>query len=168
MKTDIQIAQEATMLPIKDVAASIGIKEDDLELYGKYKAKISDELINRTKKNPDGKLILVTAINPTPAGEGKTTTSVGLGEAFGRLGKKALIALREPSLGPCFGIKGGAAGGGYAQVVPMEDLNLHLQEIFMQLHLRTICLRHFLTTISSRATSLVSTRARLYGRDVWI
>ena len=125
MKTDIQIAQEATMLPIKDVAASIGIKEDDLELYGKYKAKISDELINRTKKNPDGKLILVTAINPTPAGEGKTTTSVGLGGAFGRLGKKALIALREPSLGPCFGIKGGAAGGGYAQVVPMEDLNLH-------------------------------------------
>ena len=125
MKTDIQIAQEATMLPIKDVAASIGIKEDDLELYGKYKAKISDELINRTKINPDGKLILVTAINPTPAGEGKTTTSVGLGEAFGRLGKKALIALREPSLGPCFGIKGGAAGGGYAQVVPMEDLNLH-------------------------------------------
>ena len=125
MKTDIQIAQEATMLPIKDVAASIGIKEDDLELYGKYKAKITDELINRTKKNPDGKLILVTAINPTPAGEGKTTTSVGLGEAFGRLGKKALIALREPSLGPCFGIKGGAAGGGYAQVVPMEDLNLH-------------------------------------------
>ena len=120
MKTDIQIAQEATMLPIKDVAASIGIEED-----GKYKAKISDELINRTKKNPDGKLILVTAINPTPAGEGKTTTSVGLGEAFGRLGKKALIALREPSLGPCFGIKGGAAGGGYAQVVPMEDLNLH-------------------------------------------
>ncbi len=125
MKTDIQIAQEATMLPIKDVAATIGIKEDDLELYGKYKAKISDELINRTKKNPDGKLILVTAINPTPAGEGKTTTSVGLGEAFGHLGKKALIALREPSLGPCFGIKGGAAGGGYAQVVPMEDLNLH-------------------------------------------
>lgn len=125
MKTDIQIAQEATMLPIKDVAAAIGIKEDDLELYGKYKAKISDELINRAKKNPDGKLILVTAINPTPAGEGKTTTSVGLGEAFGRLGKKALIALREPSLGPCFGIKGGAAGGGYAQVVPMEDLNLH-------------------------------------------
>jgi formate--tetrahydrofolate ligase len=125
MKTDIQIAQEAIMLPIKDVAASIGIEEDDLELYGKYKAKISDELINRTKKNPDGKLILVTAINPTPAGEGKTTTSVGLGEAFGRLGKKALIALREPSLGPCFGIKGGAAGGGYAQVVPMEDLNLH-------------------------------------------
>ena len=125
MKTDIQIAQETKMLPIKEVAASIGIKEDDLELYGKYKAKISDDLINESKNNKDGKLILVTAINPTPAGEGKTTTSVGLGEAFGRLGKKALIALREPSLGPCFGIKGGAAGGGYAQVVPMEDINLH-------------------------------------------
>ena len=125
MKTDIQIAQEATMLPIKEVAASIGIEEDDLELYGKYKAKISDSLINRSKNNPDGKLILVTAINPTPAGEGKTTTSVGLGQAFLKLGKKAIIALREPSLGPCFGIKGGAAGGGYAQVVPMEDLNLH-------------------------------------------
>lgn len=125
MKSDIQIAQEATMLPIKEVAASIGIEEDDLELYGKYKAKISDELIEKSKNNPDGKLILVTAINPTPAGEGKTTTSVGLGQTFGKLGKKALIALREPSLGPCFGIKGGAAGGGYAQVVPMEDLNLH-------------------------------------------
>ena len=125
MKTDIQIAQEAKMIPIKEVAASIGIQEDDLELYGKYKAKISDELIERSKSNPDGKLILVTAINPTPAGEGKTTTSVGLGQAFGKLGKKALIALREPSLGPCFGIKGGAAGGGYAQLVPMEDLNLH-------------------------------------------
>lgn len=125
MKSDIQIAQEAEMLPIRDVAATIGIEEDDLELYGKYKAKLSDELIDRVQDRPDGKLILVTAINPTPAGEGKTTTSVGLGQAFGKLGKKALIALREPSLGPCFGIKGGAAGGGYAQVVPMEDLNLH-------------------------------------------
>ena len=125
MKTDIQIAQEAKLQPIKEVAASIGIMEDDLELYGKYKAKLSDELMERTKSNPNGKLILVTAINPTPAGEGKTTTSVGLGQAFGKLGKKALIALREPSLGPCFGVKGGAAGGGYAQVVPMEDLNLH-------------------------------------------
>ncbi len=125
MKTDIQIAQEAKMLPIKDVAATIGIMEDDLEFYGKYKAKLSDELIDRIKNNPDGKLILVTAINPTPAGEGKTTTSVGLGQAFAKLGKKAIIALREPSLGPCFGIKGGAAGGGYAQVVPMEELNLH-------------------------------------------
>ena len=125
MKSDIQIAQEATMQPIKEVAASIGITEDDIELYGKYKAKISDELIERSKNNPDGKLILVTAINPTPAGEGKTTITVGLGQAFGKLGKKAIIALCEPSLGPCFGIKGGAAGGGYSQVVPMEDLNLH-------------------------------------------
>ena len=125
MKTDIQIAQEAVMKPIKEVAASIGIQEDDLELYGKYKAKLSDELWEAVKDRPDGKLVLVTAINPTPAGEGKTTTSVGLGQAMAKLNKKALIALREPSLGPCFGIKGGAAGGGYAQVVPMEDLNLH-------------------------------------------
>ena len=125
MKTDIEIAQEAVLQPITEVAAKLDIEAEELELYGKYKAKISDEYINRISGNPDGKLILVTAINPTPAGEGKTTTSVGLGEAFGRLGKKAVIALREPSLGPCFGIKGGAAGGGYAQVVPMEDLNLH-------------------------------------------
>ena len=125
MKTDIEIAQEAKMLHIREVAEKLGITEDELELYGKYKAKLSDELIERVKDEPDGKLILVTAINPTPAGEGKTTISVGLGEAFGQLGKKAVIALREPSLGPCFGIKGGAAGGGYAQVVPMEDLNLH-------------------------------------------
>ena len=125
MKTDIQIAQEAEMSHISDVAASIGIEEDDLELYGKYKAKLSDDLYDKIKDNPDGKLVLVTAINPTPAGEGKTTTTVGLGEAFARMNKKAIIALREPSLGPCFGIKGGAAGGGYAQVVPMEDLNLH-------------------------------------------
>lgn len=125
MKTDIEIAQEAVMEPIVRVAEKLGIKEDDLELYGKYKAKISDEFIDSIQERPNGKLVLVTAINPTPAGEGKTTTSVGLGEAFGKLGKKAVIALREPSLGPCFGIKGGAAGGGYAQVVPMEDLNLH-------------------------------------------
>ncbi|MFG6327591.1 MAG: formate--tetrahydrofolate ligase [Lachnospiraceae bacterium] len=125
MKTDIQIAQEAKLLPIKEIAQEIGMTEDDLELYGKYKAKISDDFYEKIKDNKDGKLILVTAINPTPAGEGKTTTSVGLGQAFGKLNKKAIIALREPSLGPCFGIKGGAAGGGYAQVVPMEDLNLH-------------------------------------------
>ena len=125
MKTDIEIAQEAALENITDVAARIGIGPDDLELYGRYKAKISDEYIESIQNRPDGKLILVTAINPTPAGEGKTTTSVGLGQAFGKLGKKAVIALREPSLGPCFGIKGGAAGGGYAQVVPMEDLNLH-------------------------------------------
>ena len=125
MKSDIEIAQEARLEPITSVAAGLGIDMDDLELYGKYKAKISDEYMNRISQNPDGKLILVTAINPTPAGEGKTTTSVGLGQAFGKLGKKAIIALREPSLGPCFGIKGGAAGGGYAQVVPMDELNLH-------------------------------------------
>ena len=125
MKSDIQIAQEATMKPITEVAESLGITFDELELYGKYKAKISDEYLNRIKDRPNGKLVLVTAINPTPAGEGKTTTTVGLGQAFAKLNKNAIIALREPSLGPCFGIKGGAAGGGYAQVVPMEDLNLH-------------------------------------------
>lgn len=125
MKTDIQIAQEATMEPIKHVAASIGVGEDDLEFYGKYKAKLSAELWDKIKDRPNGKLVLVTAINPTPAGEGKTTVTVGLGQAMAKIGQKAMIALREPSLGPCFGIKGGAAGGGYAQVVPMEDLNLH-------------------------------------------
>lgn len=125
MKSDIEIAQEAQLYPITEVAQLLGITIDDLELYGKYKAKISDTYLKKIKNNKNGKLILVTAINPTPAGEGKTTTSVGLGQAFGKLGKKAVIALREPSLGPCFGIKGGAAGGGMAQVVPMEDLNLH-------------------------------------------
>ena len=125
VKSDIEIAQEAKMLHIRDVAGSIGIQEDDLEFYGKYKAKLTEEYLKKAESNKKGKLILVTAINPTPAGEGKTTTSVGLGDALNRLGYKTVIALREPSLGPCFGIKGGAAGGGYAQVVPMEDLNLH-------------------------------------------
>ena len=125
MKTDIEIAQEAQMKPIGQVAESIGISQDELEFYGKYKAKLSDELWDRIKGNENGKLVLVTAINPTPAGEGKTTTTVGLGDALTRLGKRTVIALREPSLGPCFGIKGGAAGGGYAQVVPMDELNLH-------------------------------------------
>lgn len=125
MKTDIEIAQEAEIIHIKEIAAQLDISEEELDLYGKYKAKISDKLIKRIEKNQDGKLVLVTAINPTPAGEGKTTVTVGLGQALGKMGKKASIALREPSLGPCFGIKGGAAGGGYAQVVPMEDLNLH-------------------------------------------
>ena len=125
MKSDIQIAQEATMSHIREVAQSVGIPEEDLEFYGKYKAKLSDDVWEKVKNEPDGKLVLVTAINPTPAGEGKTTTTVGLGQAMAKLDKKAIIALREPSLGPCFGIKGGAAGGGYAQVVPMEDLNLH-------------------------------------------
>lgn len=125
MKSDIEIAQEAELVHIKEVAEKLGINEDEMEFYGKYKAKISDELWESVKDREDGKLVLVTAINPTPAGEGKTTTSIGLGEAMALLGKKAVLALREPSLGPCFGIKGGAAGGGYAQVVPMEDLNLH-------------------------------------------
>ncbi len=125
MKSDIEIAQQAELLKITEVADKLGITEDDLELYGKYKAKLSEEFLSKSGSNKQGKLILVTAINPTPAGEGKTTTTVGLGQAFGKLGKKAVIALREPSLGPCFGIKGGAAGGGYAQVVPMEELNLH-------------------------------------------
>ncbi len=125
MKSDIEIAQEVKMIHIREVAKSLGVTEEDLDYYGKYKAKFTDELWNKIKDREDGKLILVTAINPTPAGEGKTTTTVGLGQAFGKLKKKAVIALREPSLGPCFGIKGGAAGGGYAQVVPMEDLNLH-------------------------------------------
>ncbi|MCI6841509.1 MAG: formate--tetrahydrofolate ligase, partial [Clostridiales bacterium] len=125
MKPDIEIAQEAKMLPITEIAGKIGIGEDDLELYGKYKAKVTEEFIRKCGERKDGKLVLVTAINPTPAGEGKTTTSVGLGMALSKLGKKAIIALREPSLGPVFGVKGGAAGGGYAQVVPMEDINLH-------------------------------------------
>lgn len=125
VKSDIEIAQEATLLPIKEVAAKVGITEDELEFYGKYKAKLTDEVEKRLNTQPDGKLILVTAINPTPAGEGKTTISIGLTEGLNKMGKKAVAALREPSLGPCFGIKGGAAGGGYAQVVPMEDLNLH-------------------------------------------
>ncbi len=125
MLSDIEIAQGAKMLPITEVAAGLGIKEDELELYGKYKAKMSEELVKRVSENPDGKLILVTAINPTPAGEGKTTTTVGLGDAMSRLGKRCVLALREPSMGPVMGVKGGAAGGGYSQVVPMEDINLH-------------------------------------------
>ena len=124
-KSDIEIAREAQMKPITEIAAGLGIEEEDLECYGRYKAKLTNGLWKKIENRPDGKLILVTAINPTPAGEGKTTTSVGLGQAFGKLGKKAIIALREPSLGPCMGVKGGAAGGGYAQVVPMEDINLH-------------------------------------------
>jgi formate--tetrahydrofolate ligase len=125
VKSDIEIAQEAKMLHIREVAQKLSITEDDLEYYGRYKAKLTEEYLSKVQGNKKGKLILVTAINPTPAGEGKTTTSVGLGDALNRLGYKTVIALREPSLGPCFGIKGGAAGGGYAQVVPMEDLNLH-------------------------------------------
>ena len=125
MLSDIEIAQGCQMRPITEVAAAAGLDTEDLELYGRYKAKLSADVWKKTADKPDGKLVLVTAINPTPAGEGKTTTTVGLGEALAKMGKKAMIALREPSLGPVFGIKGGAAGGGYAQVVPMEDINLH-------------------------------------------
>ena len=125
MKSDVEIAQEAKMKPITEVAQQLAIPADELELYGKYKAKLSLDTWRRVKDRPNGKLVLVSAINPTPAGEGKTTTTVGLGDALNRMGKKIVMALREPSLGPCFGIKGGAAGGGYAQVVPMEDINLH-------------------------------------------
>ncbi len=144
MKTDIEIAQEAKLYPIKDVAKEFGIDEDELEFYGKYKAKLSDEYIAKIQGNKNGKLILVTAINPTPAGEGKTTTTVGLGCAFNKLGKNAIIALREPSLGPCFGVKGGAAGGGYSQVVPMEDLNLHFTGDF-----------HAITTANNLLAALI-------------
>ena len=167
MKTDIEIAQEATLWPIEKVAETIGLTREELELYGNYKAKFSDEFIDRVKDNPDGKLILVTAINPTPAGEGKTTITVGLGQAFGRLGKKAVIALREPSLGPCFGIKGGAAGGGMAQVVPMEDLNLHFTGDFHAITSANNLLAA-LTIIFSRAMSLELIQDRLPGRDVLI
>ena len=125
MKSDIQIAQECVMEPITKVAEKFGINPDDLELYGKYKAKLSDEILKKNANNKKGKLVLVTAINPTPAGECKTTVTIGLSQALNKLGKKSLVALREPSLGPCMGIKGGAAGGGYSQVVPMEDINLH-------------------------------------------
>ncbi len=144
MKTDIEIAQETAMDPIKDVAARYGITEDELEFYGKYKAKLGNELRDRIKDNPDGKLVLVTAINPTPAGEGKTTTSIGLADALSNAGVKTLAALREPSLGPCFGVKGGAAGGGYAQVVPMEDINLHFTGDF-----------HAITTANNLLAALI-------------
>ena len=165
MKTDIEIAQEAKMSPIKEVGAAYGIAEDDLELYGKYKAKLTDELWDKVKDRPNGKLILVTAINPTPAGEGKTTTSVGLGDALKRLGHKTLIALREPSLGPCFGIKGGAAGGGYAQVIPMEDLNLHFTGDFHAITAANNLLAALLDNLIHQGNSLgIDTRQILWKR----
>ena len=168
MKTDIQIAQEAQMEHIKNVAMRAGIAEEELEFYGKYKAKLSDELWERIKDRENGKLVLVTAINPTPAGEGKTTTTVGLGQAMAKLGKNALIALREPSLGPCFGIKGGAAGGGYAQVVPMEDLNLLFPGTSMRSPLQIIFSRRCWTITSSRGTVSGSIPDRLCGNAVLI
>lgn len=167
MKTDIQIAQEAVLKPITEIAGQLNITEDELELYGKYKAKLSDACMKKLEQEPDGKLILVTAINPTPAGEGKTTTSVGLGQAFGRLGKKAVIALREPSLGPCFGIKGGAAGGGYAQVVPMEDLNLHFTGDFHAITSANNLLAALLDNHIQQGNSLgIDTRQMVWKRCV--
>ena len=163
MKSDIEIAQEAVLWPIQKVAEHLDIPEDDLELYGKYKAKLSDEYLKSIEDRKDGKLILVTAINPTPAGEGKTTTSVGLGEAFAKMGKKAVIALREPSLGPCFGIKGGAAGGGYAQVVPMEDLNLHFTGDFHAITSANNLLAALLDNHIQQGMRLGSTPDRSYG-----
>ena len=158
--SDIEIAQATEMAPIVSIAAKLGIEEDELDLYGKYKAKVSFGLWERVKDRPDGKLILVTAITPTPAGEGKTTTSVGLAQALAAQGKKACVALREPSLGPVFGIKGGAAGGGYSQVVPMEDINVHLQGTFTRSPQPITSWRQCLTTQSSRETRLAWTRAR--------
>ena len=168
MKSDIEIAQEAKMEHIKDVAAQIGIKEDELEFYGKYKAKLSDELEKRVAGNPDGKLVLVTAINPTPAGEGKTTVSIGLTQALNRLGHKTVVALREPSLGPCFGIKGGAAGGGYSQVVPMEDLNLHFTGDFHAITSANNLLAAMIDNHIQQGNACGIDTRRLYGRDVWI
>ena len=164
MKTDIQIAQEATMLPITEIAEQVGLTPEDLEMYGKYKAKLSDECMERLAKEEDGKLVLVTAINPTPAGEGKTTTSVGLGQAFAKLGKKAVLALREPSLGPCFGIKGGAAGGGYAQVVPMEDLNLHFTGDFHAITSANNLLAALLDTLFNNLYGLIM--GKIYNEEL--
>ena len=152
MKNDIEIAQSASMEKITNIAEKIGLTEDDIDLYGKYKCKINLEVLEKRKERPDGKLILVTAINPTPAGEGKSTVTVGLGQALCKLGKNAIIALREPSLGPVFGVKGGAAGGGYSQVVPMEDINLHLPGTFMLSPQLTIYCVQQLITISIKET----------------
>ena len=157
MLSDVEIAQSAKMKPISEIAKKVGLQEDDLELYGKYKAKISLSAINRLENNPDGKLILVTAINPTPAGEGKTTTMIGLSQALNKLGKKSVVAMREPSLGPCFGIKGGAAGGGYAQVVPMEDINLHFTG---DIHAITCLLYTSILIMAGMATAFVKLRKK--------
>ena len=163
MMTDIEIAQQCRMHPIADIAATAGIDESYLEQYGRYKAKIDPQLLKDRAGRPDGKLILVTAINPTPAGEGKTTTSVGLADGLRKIGKNAVAALREPSLGPVFGVKGGAAGGGYAQVVPMEDINLH----FMPSAQPTTCWPPCSTTTSSRATPWASTSSKSRGSAAW-
>ena len=165
-KSDIEIAQSCPMRPIGEIAAAAGVEERYLELYGRYKAKVDYRLLEESDR-PDGKLILVTAISPTPAGEGKTTTSVGLADGLRRIGRSAILALREPSLGPVFGVKGGAAGGGYAQVVPMEDINLHLPAISTPSARRTTCSPRCSTTTSSRATRWGSTSRRSPGSAAW-
>ena len=164
--TDIEIAQQCRMRPITEIAALAGVEEQYLECYGRYKAKVDYRLL-RDSKRPDGKLILVTAINPTPAGEGKTTTTVGLTDGLRRLGKNAIAALREPSLGPVFGVKGGAAGGGYAQVVPMEDINLHSPAISTPSARPTTCWPPCWIITFSRATRWVLTPSRSHGSGRW-
>ena len=168
MKSDVEIAQAARMKPIEEIASKIGLAPDDLELYGKYKAKVTLDAWQRVKDKPNGKLILCTAINPTPAGEGKTTTSVGLADALSRRGHKAAAALREPSMGPCFGMKGGAAGGGYAQVVPMEDINLHFTGDFHAITTAHNLLAAIIDNHIQQGNALdldVRTDAALQGRD---
>ena len=167
MLSDIEIAQSTTLRPIAEIAAGLGIQEDELELYGKYKAKINERAFARLADKPDGKLVLVTAINPTPAGEGKTTTTAGLGQAMAKIGNNAVIALREPSLGPVFGIKGGAAGGGYAQVLPMEDINLHFTgDMHAITSANNLCCA-MLDTTFSRATPWASTPAASRSSAAW-
>lgn len=166
MLSDIEIAHKAQMKPIMDIAQNLGIDPDDVELYGKYKAKLSEQLYTKLADKKDGKLILVTAINPTPAGEGKTTVSVGLAQAMNKTGRNAVLALREPSLGPVFGIKGGAAGGGYSQVVPMEDINLHFTGICMPLQQQIIFYVRQLITICSREMNCKLIREESFLRDV--
>ena len=160
MLTVIEIAQNAKMKNITDIASDLGISADEIEPYGHYKAKISDSVMKRLADKKDGKLVLVTAVNPTPAGEGKTTVSIGLGQSMNKIGKKTIVALREPSLGPVFGIKGGAAGGGYSQVVPMEDINLHFTGDMHASPLPTTLCAQCLITVFSRGTSLISTLAK--------
>ena len=168
MLSDIEIAQSTTLRPIAEIAAELGIQEEELELYGRYKAKINERAFARLAGKPDGKLVLVTAINPTPAGEGKTTTTAGLGQAMAKIGKNAVIALREPSLGPVFGIKGGAAGGGYAQVLPMEDINLHFTGTCTPSPPPTTCAAPCWITTCSRATPWASTPGASKSSAAWI
>ena len=167
MLSDIEIAQSTQLKPIVQVAKELGIEEEELELYGRYKAKLNQSLFQRLQDKPDGKLVLVTAINPTPAGEGKTTTTAGLGQAMAKIGKNAMIALREPSLGPVFGVKGGAAGGGYAQVLPMEDINLHFTGDMHAITSAKTCAAPCWTTTCSRGTPWASTPGASSSSAAW-